>query len=98
MNGCIPKLPMKLSARIFLLLALAANDLAQQPGVTIKGKVTDQLGSLVINAIVVARVASGADKTTTTNSTGTYEFRSFPPGRYDLNVTAQGFNVLEGNN
>ncbi len=98
MNGCIPKLPVKLSARIFLLLALAANALAQQPGGTIKGTVTDQLGSLVINAIVVARDASGADKTTTTNSTGTYEFRSLPPGRYDLKVTAPGFNVLEEKN
>src|SRR3989475_1508909 len=98
MNGCIPKLPMKLSARIFLLLALAANALAQQPGGTIKGTVTDQLGSLVINAIVVARDASGADKTTTTNSSGTYEFRTLAPGNYDLKVIATGFNLLEDKN
>src|SRR5438128_7039382 len=98
MNGCIPKPLVKLLAWVSLLIALAAYGFAQQTGGSVRGIVTDQVGSLVVNATVVAKDAKGAEKTTTTNSNGSYEFRSLPPGRYDLKVIVPGFSVLEEKN
>ncbi|MDQ2976377.1 MAG: carboxypeptidase-like regulatory domain-containing protein, partial [Acidobacteriota bacterium] len=81
-----------------VLIVLAPDCFSQQNTGSIKGTVTDQLGSLIVNAKVVARDVKGTEKTVTTNSTGSFEFRSLPPGRYDLKVTAAGFNVLEEKN
>lgn len=84
-----------LTACGLLLIALATNGFPQQSPGAIKGTVTDQLDSLVVSATVVARDASGKERTATTNSSGNYEFRALPPGNYDLRVSAVGFTVRE---
>ncbi|HMJ26181.1 MAG TPA: TonB-dependent receptor [Pyrinomonadaceae bacterium] len=78
-----------------LMIALTPFVFSQQNLGTIKGTVTDQLEGLVVNATVIARDAQGKERTTTTNASGNYEFRSLPAGRYDLKATAVGFTLRE---
>ncbi len=62
---------------------------------SIKGTVTDQLEGLVTNATVVVKDAQGKARTATTNSSGNYEFKSLPPGNYEVTAAAVGFTVRE---
>src|SRR3989440_1615373 len=85
--------------RIFgLLLIAAASVFSQQNPVSIKGTVTDQLGGLVVGASVVARDSKGNAVNVTTDNDGNYQFHNLLPGRYELVVTAAGFNTLEEKN
>ena len=83
-----------LSGTVFLLAATAAV-LAQPSTGSIKGTITDQLGGLVTNATVVMKNGKLAGRTTNTDTEGNYEFRGLPPGKYDLTITAMGFQTLE---
>jgi hypothetical protein len=78
-----------------LLLSLAIPTGAQQNTGSIKGTVTDQLGSLVTNARVVLKDDRGSTTSITTNSAGVYELKNLKPGSYDLRVVAPGFVVYE---
>src|ERR1700730_1484926 len=81
-----------------LLLSLTPAGFSQQGTGSIKGTVTDQLGSLVVGATIVAKDPRGTERRITTNATGAYEIRSLAPGRYDLKVSAPGFTLLEKKN
>lgn len=81
-----------------LLFSLTSRSFAQQGAGSIKGTVTDQLGSLIVGATIVAKDSRGTERSTTTNATGAYEIRSLAPGKYDLKVSAPGFTVLEEKN
>ncbi len=80
---------------LLLILVLISPALAQQNTGTLKGTVTDQLGSLVVGAKVSIKSARGAITTATSNSSGVYEFRRVEPGIYEIHVTAPGFNQFE---
>ena len=73
---------------LFLLIAPVH---AQQTSGSLKGAVTDQLGSLVTNARVVLKDSKGSTTSITTNQVGTYEFKNLRPGTYELQVVAPGF-------
>lgn len=77
----------------FLWLALA-----QQNTGALKGTVTDQLGSLVVDAKVTMRNARGVITSATTNSSGVYEFKRLDPGIYEFSIASPGFNVFEDKN
>jgi hypothetical protein len=81
-----------------LLLIAAVTVFSQQTSVSIKGTVTDQLGGLVVNASIVATDSKGNAVTVTTDNDGNYQFHNLLPGRYQLVVTASGFNTLEEKN
>src|SRR5882724_12752015 len=81
-----------------LLLIAAATVFSQQTSVSIKGTVTDQLGGLVVGASVVAKDSKGNPVSVTTDNDGNYQFHNLLPGRYQLIVTASGFNTLEEKN
>jgi hypothetical protein len=78
-----------------LMITLTPSVFSQQSPGTLKGTVTDQLEGLVTNATIIARDAQGKERTTTTNASGNYVFKSLPPGSYDLKATAVGFTVRE---
>ena len=78
-----------------LLLLAAATVFPQQNPISIKGTVTDQLGGLVVGATVVAKDSKGNAVTVTTDNDGNYQFHNLLSGRYQLVVTASGFNTLE---
>jgi hypothetical protein len=77
------------------LFTFASFPLAQQTTGSLKGTVTDQLGSLVVGAKVTMRNARGAVTSATTNSSGVYEFRRLGAGTYEFQVFSPGFNVFE---
>jgi hypothetical protein len=81
-----------------LLVVFATTVSSQQNTGSIKGTITDQLGSLVVGATIVAKDSKGTERRATTNATGAYEIRSLAPGKYDLKVSAPGFTVLEEKN
>lgn len=81
--------------RLLLILALVSAASAQQTSGTLKGTVTDQLGSLVVGAKVTIKSARGVITTANSNSSGIYEFRRIEPGTYQISVVAPGFNVFE---
>ena len=87
-----------LSTSALLLVFLTTAVFSQQNTGSIKGTITDQLGSLVVGATIVAKDSKGTERRTTTNATGAYEIRSLAPGKYDLKVSAPGFTVLEEKN
>ena len=80
---------------ITLLLLFVCPALAQQSTGTIKGAVTDQLGSLVTNARVVLKDERGATISITTNAVGVFEFKNLRPGPYGLRVVVPGFVAYE---
>jgi hypothetical protein len=90
--------PLKIFASALLLIALAITVTSQQSTGSLKGTVTDQLGALVVGASIVIKDGKNSQRTVTSNDNGNYEVRSLPPGRYDLTVTAAGFNSLEERN
>ncbi|MGI9064927.1 MAG: TonB-dependent receptor domain-containing protein [Pyrinomonadaceae bacterium] len=88
-------IPQGVLAFAFVLTPLSPASLAQQTTGAIKGTVTDQMGSLIISATVLAKDAKGVERKTATNQSGNYEFKALPAGRYDLRVVAPGFTELE---
>jgi hypothetical protein len=81
---------------IFLLTsALAAQQTNHTPSGSLKGTVTDPMGSLVVGAKVTIKNSRGVTTSATSDSSGVYQFRRVEPGTYELHVTAPGFNVFE---
>jgi hypothetical protein len=75
-----------------LLILCSFNVFAQQQSSgTLRGTVADEFGGLIVGATVTVSDASGVQKQVTTDTEGRYAFSSLAPGRYTMNVTAQGF-------
>src|SRR5688572_25852762 len=85
----------KLKISLLAVLLFAAGATAQQSSGTLRGKVADEFGGLIVGATVTVADASGVQKTATTDAEGNFAFPSLPPGRYTLTVVAPGFAVYE---
>ncbi|MBA3440933.1 MAG: carboxypeptidase regulatory-like domain-containing protein, partial [Pyrinomonadaceae bacterium] len=80
----------------FLLLALSTlTALAQQNVSTLRGRIADQLGGLIVGAAVTLVDAKGVEKTARTNEAGIYKFDLLAPGKYILRASAVGFAAYE---
>lgn len=65
---------------------------AQTATTSVRGVVADSTGATVANAkVTIANPERGFEKTTTTGSTGGYEFLQLSPATYTLSVEAAGF-------
>jgi hypothetical protein len=90
--------------RIFLLFALGlllstANACAQTGTTSLHGKVLDSTRAVVADATVtIANQSQGFSRSTTTPSTGEFEFLALPPGTYVLTVEKAGFKKYEQKN
>jgi hypothetical protein len=83
-----------LYGRLLPLLSLFAASLvyAQGPTGEIDGIVTDPSGSGIQGAeVVVSDPATGATRTTRSNTSGFYSFPALPPATYRVSVDAKGF-------
>jgi hypothetical protein len=79
---------MFVGALVFLLSPLYAQ---KQTG-DIKGTISDAKGAVVAGASVTAKnLATGAERSVTTNGEGDYAIFDLPPGLYELKATGQGF-------
>lgn len=78
---------------IAVLLTLTASLPAQTFG-EITGDVRDPSGSIIVGADVkVASKATGAVRTTVSNSAGLYSFPALLPGVYDVSASKEGFQT-----
>src|SRR5215813_3745000 len=96
MNSFAPAL--RIYAAALVLLATAISVTSQQSTGILKGSVIDQLGALVVGANIVVKDGKNSERTTTSDNDGKYEVKALAPGRYDLTITAPGFNTLEEKN
>ncbi len=77
---------------IGLILGFAASASAQVTTGTISGTVSDPNGAVVQGADVKAtNLETNSTRTTGSDSDGHFAFTLLPPGRYRIDVTAQGF-------
>src|SRR5258708_36353757 len=60
----------------------------QQHYGSITGKITDEFGGLIVNAMIAAKDRSGAEIKSNTNESGVYEFKGLAPGIYELRVAS----------
>ncbi len=78
------------------LLILGANAAFADVFATIRGIVTDPTGAVISGAQVTAtNTQTGISKTTTSQSTGLYEFLQLPLGTYTVTVTKQNFKTFK---
>jgi hypothetical protein len=86
---------------VFSMLCLNRNvwGQAQTTTGTIQGTIVDEKGGTVPDANVeVKNLDTNLSKTTTTTSSGEYQFLALPPGRYSVTVSKSGFaTVVEQN-
>ena len=91
--------PQNLPSKILLSCSVhhttAALVAAQQARGTLRGLITDELGAAIVGANVTLTDASGAQKKTTTNGEGVYNFAGLAPGKYTLQAVAPGFAPSE---
>ena len=86
-----------LSVCLMFTLCLAVVTFASVGG-RISGAVTDASGSALPKATVsVTNAATGVRQTLTTDDKGVYSFLDVQVGRYDLEITADGFKPYERN-
>ncbi len=74
------------------VLALLVPFATAQSTSQLNGNVTDSSGASVAGAkVVLTELATGFQRTTTSNSSGFYQFPDVPPGDYKLEANAKGF-------
>jgi hypothetical protein len=79
-------------ATLFLLAIVTGAAFAQGESGAINGRVTDPQDLVVPGATVTVKsVATGAERTTTTDDQGTYTIPSLQPGLYDVSVKSGQF-------
>lgn len=77
-----------------LVCAVPSAARAQDVTATINGIITDPSGAVIQNASVVAKdLDRGTVWPTKTSASGYYNLSHLPTGRYEVRVTAQGFEV-----
>lgn len=86
-----------LVALLMVLAACVSPAIAQTAGGTgLQGRVTDQTDAVLPGvAITVHEVATGADRTTVSDPSGTWEVRFLRPGRYRVTFELPGFRSLQ---
>src|SRR5215218_8566548 len=88
-------LPGKICCLALFIILTAALAGAQQARGTLRGLITDELGAAIVGANVTLTDATGAEKKTTTNGEGVYNFAGLAPGKYMLQAVAPGFAPSE---
>src|SRR5215216_6654267 len=88
-------LPSKIYCLALFILLTPTLVTAQQARGTLRGLITDELGAVIVGANVTLTEASGAQKKTTTNGEGVYNFVGLAPGKYTLQAVAPGFAPSE---
>ena len=87
-----------LQASVITLIVGTIGAAAQTATGGIQGTVLDPSGALIPSASLRLTNTNGFAKENKSGSTGTFEFGRLVPGRYQLSVAAEGFEVLELSN
>ena len=78
---------------LLIVVSICVPVFAQAPTATLSGKVTDQTGAVIPQAMVIVAGADGKQTTATTNQEGAFEIRALAPGSYNVRAGAKGFAV-----
>ncbi len=79
----------------FSLILCGAGVSAQQRGGSLRGRVLDPAGSVVVGATVTIVAGPGRERTATTDGEGAYTFNGLMPGTYTVRAAATGFAPYE---
>src|SRR5271154_7419563 len=81
---------------LFLSLVTTAGSALFGQQANLSGRVVDG-SQLAVSGAAVAITSQATDlkRSTTSNDSGLYTLPSLPPGKYDITVTASGFESLE---
>ncbi len=96
----------RFAVALLFIAACAGSSLAQRATGTLRGQITDQLGGVVVGAIVTATDATtrsaaettgstGNAMTATTDDEGRYTISALTPGIYAVRAEAEGFAAFE---
>ena len=77
------------------LMLLSLSVAAQQSLGTLRGNVRDELGGVIIGAVVTVSDAAGVEKTATTDEQGNYIVPGLAPGSYTVRINQAGFAAYE---
>ncbi len=80
---------------IIALFLFAAGAFGQSIGGTIRGRVVDVAGAVVVGADVGITGADGAERKAQTNQAGEFNFNDLPAGKYTIRVASSGFALYE---
>ena len=82
-----------MASRAGLLMCLVLSVVGQQvTTATLRGRVTDQNGAVIVGATVkIQQKDTGIEREVGTNSDGIYVFSNLAPGRYEVRIQAKGF-------
>ena len=81
-------------ATLVLLLLTAFPLQAQRATGSVAGTVTDSTGGTIPGAkIVVLNLATGIERTVSSNEAGFYSATALPAGRYSIKVSKEGFST-----
>jgi Carboxypeptidase regulatory-like domain len=78
---------------VFCLLCIfvAGSSAVAQRGAVIRGVVSDELGGIIVGAIVALIDQQGKEQTTVTDASGAFNLSGIAPGTYTLKVTQPDF-------
>jgi hypothetical protein len=80
---------------LLLLVTIAIPVIGQAPTGSARGIIYDPSKAIIKGATVtITNKANGAERTTTTNSAGEYQFAALPPGDYEIKIAMSGFKGL----
>ena len=87
------------SIALFLCTACAINGWAQENRATLRGRITDSTGAVVMGAMVtVVSEDTGVWQQTQANGQGEWTLPLLNPGRYTVTITFSGFKTAERTN
>jgi hypothetical protein len=69
--------------------------LAQQSTGTLRGRVADESGAVIVGANVTATDAAAVERATTTNDEGVFVLSGLAPGAYIVRASSEGFALYE---
>src|ERR1700727_1914629 len=80
---------------VSLLVSMGGTTWAQVESSSLTGTVTDQQGSVVPHAKVLAiQAATGLHRETETTSQGNYELVDLPAGTFSVEISKEGFSIF----
>ncbi len=86
------RIPVMSAVLLPFLLALSVSMAAQTSTTSVRGTATDKSGAAIAGAkVTLSNPQRGFERSTTTSSTGVYEFVQLTPATYTLTVEATGF-------
>lgn len=96
MHGNLRGKSMLLAIVLMVLGCSASLTFGQAVGASLNGQVTDPSGAAVSGAAVVLKnTDTGLSLTATSSGDGVYRLAPLPPGKYELTVTANGFQTYQ---